>query len=51
MTQTQECLVIPQTEECSIVPQTGEIILPPRSDVREEHLPPPDDIFFYTGAR
>ncbi len=47
MTQTQECLVIPQTEAYSVEPKTGEIILPPRSDVRPEDLPPPDDIFFY----
>ncbi len=47
MTQTEECVVIPTTQDYFVMPETGEIILPPRSDVRPEDLPPPDDIFFY----
>ncbi len=47
MTQTQECVDIAHTEAYRVIPKTGEIILPPRSDVPAEDLPPPDDIFFY----
>ncbi len=47
MTQTKACVVVPTTQNYIVMPQTGKIILPPRSDVRPEDLPPPDDIFFY----
>ncbi len=50
MAQTETCIAIPTTpttQDYIVMPGTGEIILPPRSDVPEEDLPPPDDIFFY----
>ncbi len=43
----KECVVIPTTQDYFVMPETGEIILPPRSDVPAEDLPPPDDLFFY----
>ncbi len=47
MTQTKERVIIPTTKNYIVMPDTGEIILPPRSDVCPEDLPPPNDIFFY----
>ncbi len=47
MTQTKERVVVPTTKDYIVMPDTGEIILHPRSNVRPEDLPPPDDIFFY----
>ncbi len=47
MTQTKTYVETAHATDYFVMPQTGEIILPPRSDVRPEDLPPPDDIFFY----